>query len=294
MLDLCEIASGIQKGPEGLWISPIVSAVSYPEAGNDICFAVEDDSFWFVHRNRAILSVVGRFPPPGTFFDIGGGNGYVAKALQDTGREVVLVEPCIPGARNARQRGVSHVVRSTLKDAGFRPGALPAIGLFDVVEHVEDDRAFLSDVYAYLVPGGRVYLTVPAFQRLWSHEDRDAGHWRRYTLSEISRVVKNDGFEIEYATYFFSFLLLPIYLFRALPYTFGASPKKDFQHKTQKDHHVTNPMIQSLIGLLSRRELRRITSGEHIGLGASCLVVARKSEHALNAHPLLHGTHHWE
>jgi SAM-dependent methyltransferase len=276
MLDLSLIASSIQKGPEGLWISPVVSAVSYPEADNDICYAVEDDSFWFVHRNQTILTAVRRFAPSGTFFDIGGGNGYVAKALQDSGLEVVLVEPGVPGARNARQRGVSHVVRSTLKDAGFRPGVLPAIGLFDVVEHIEDDRAFLSDVYASMVPGGRVYITVPTFQRLWSHEDIEAGHWRRYTLSQICAVLNSIGFEIDYATYFFSFLLLPIYLLRALPFSLGISPKKGIQERTHKDHHIVHPLVRRVVSWLSRRELRRLGSRHDVRLGASCLVVAAK------------------
>jgi SAM-dependent methyltransferase len=275
VLDLSAIAPGIQKSPEGLWTSPTISTVSYPDKDNDICFSVEEGSFWFAHRNESILTAVRRFPPPGAFFDVGGGNGYVAKALQDSGFEVVLVEPG-SGACNARERGVACVVRSTLKDAGFRPGVLPAIGLFDVLEHVEDDSVFLSEIYACLIPGGRVYVTVPAFQRLWSHEDVEAGHWRRYTLSKVRAVLEGSGFRIDYATYFFGFLLLPIYLFRALPFSFGISPKTDIKQRTQKDHRVTNPFARRIIGWLSRRELKQLASQHPVGVGASCLVVATK------------------
>ena len=106
MLDLCEIASAIRLDPEGFWNSSKISAVSYEEEHNDICFGVEEKSFWFTHRNRCILSAVRLLPPPGAFFDVGGGNGYVAKAIQDAGFEVVLVEPGLPGVRNARRRGL--------------------------------------------------------------------------------------------------------------------------------------------------------------------------------------------
>ena len=281
MLDLSGIASNINLDPaEGVWNSSIVSAVSYPEDDNEICFAVEDNSFWFAHRNQCILSAVRLFPPPGPFFDIGGGNGYVAKALQDNGFEVVLVEPGPAGARNARRRGVAHVVRSTLKDAGFRSGTLPGVGLFDVVEHIEDHRDFLSDVRSYIVDSGRVYITVPAFQRLWAHEDVEAGHWRRYNLAQICGLVKDCGFEVEYSTYFFQFLLLPIYLFRALPYSVGIPPKKNVEVRVHKDHHITNPAALRIIGWLSSRELTSVASRRRIGLGASCLVVARKSGRA--------------
>ena len=35
---------------------------------------------------------------------------------------------------NARARGLDPVVCAALDDAGFRPGALPAAGLFDVLD----------------------------------------------------------------------------------------------------------------------------------------------------------------
>ena len=275
-MDLSAIAANIELGPEGFWVSPTASAISYPESANEVYFGVEDTSFWFAHRNQCILSAIRNLPPPGAFFDIGGGNGYVSKALQDAGLDVVLVEPGIHGSRNARRRGVLQVVCSTLQDAGFCSGVLPSVGLFDVVEHIEDDGAFLSDVHSYLIPGGRIYLTVPAFRRLWSGEDKEAGHWHRYALSQICSVLKSSGFEVEYATYFFQFLLPPIYFFRALPFSLGLSPKTVSHQAVQRDHQVASPVLQHVIGWLSRRELRRIGSRHRIGLGASCLVVAKK------------------
>jgi SAM-dependent methyltransferase len=276
MPDLSSIATNIELGPEGLWISPAVSAISYPESANELYFGVEDTSFWFAHRNQCILAAIRNLPPPGAFFDIGGGNGYVAKALQDAGLDVVLVEPGIHGSRNARRRGVLQVVCSTLHDASFCSGVLPSVGLFDVVEHIEDDRAFLSDVHSHLIPGGRIYLTVPAFPQLWSGEDAEAGHWHRYTLSQICSLLTSTGFEVEYATYFFQFLLLPIFFLRALPCRLGISSKNGGQQAVQRDHQVANSTLKHGIGWLSRHELRRICSGRRIGPGASCMVVARK------------------
>lgn len=276
MLDLSAIAANIEPGPEGFWISPTVSAISYPESANEIYFGVEDASFWFAHRNQCILAAIRNFPPPGAFFDIGGGNGYVAKALQDAGLEVVLVEPGIQGSRNARRRGVLQVVCSTLQHAGFGCGVLPGAGLFDVVEHIEEDGAFLADVHSHLIPGGRIYLTVPAFQQFWSSEDAGAGHWRRYTLSQICGVLESNGFEVEYATCFFRFLLPPIFFFRALPYWLGVSAERGGRQAVQRDHRAANPVLRRGIGWLSRRELRRVVSRRRTGLGASCLVVAKK------------------
>ena len=65
----------------------------YPDQGNAFCFQVEDHSFWFQHRNACILAVMSRLPPGGVLFAIGGGNGFVARALVAAGLPAVVVEP---------------------------------------------------------------------------------------------------------------------------------------------------------------------------------------------------------
>ena len=125
---------------------------TYPDAGNAFCFQVEDGSFWFHHRNACILGAVRRFPPAGPVFDIGGGNGFVARGLVQQGFPAVVVEPGPEGARNARSRGLDPVVCAALDDAGFRPGALPAAGLFDVLEHLDDDVDVLRRLGVLVAP----------------------------------------------------------------------------------------------------------------------------------------------
>ncbi len=274
-VDLSEIAHNIERAEDGLWSARTYSKVSYPEEGNDACFAVEDNSFWFRHRNDCILQVMKTYPPPGTLFDIGGGNGYVARAVQDSGREVVVVEPGLSGARNAIKRGLGQVIHSTLENAGFLPQTLPAIGLFDVLEHVENDRAFLEQLNRLLLPDGRLYITVPAVQLLWSKEDKDAGHWRRYTLASLSDVLNRAGFAMEFGTYFFGFLPLPILFMRALPYRLGLTSPKADTGRMRADHQPGN-LVAGALKMLTRRELSRMAAGRRSAFGGSCLAVARK------------------
>jgi hypothetical protein len=84
----------VTRAADGIWYAP-GQAVDYPEDGHSACFAVEDDSFWFAHRNRCIQALLEHVPPPpgGPLFDIGGGNGFVALGLQRPDRPVVLIEP---------------------------------------------------------------------------------------------------------------------------------------------------------------------------------------------------------
>ncbi|MBZ5581604.1 MAG: class I SAM-dependent methyltransferase [Acidobacteriia bacterium] len=163
------------------------------------------------------METIRRFPPSGAVFDIGGGNGYVALAIQESGFDVVVVEPGPDGARNARRRGIRSVICATVENAGFLDRSMAAAGLFDVLEHIEDDLGFLKSLARRLLAGGRLYLTVPAFSALWSQEDNDAGHYRRYTLRQLRNVLERAGLEAEYLTYFFACLPAPILLSRGAP-----------------------------------------------------------------------------
>jgi SAM-dependent methyltransferase len=216
-----------------------------------------------------------RWPPAGTIFDVGGGNGVVAAAMQSAGLDVVLVEPGRNGARNARSRGVESVVCARLEDAGFPPATLPAVGLFDVLEHIGEDRAFLRSIEALLIPGGRLYLTVPAYRVLWSSEDVQFGHYRRYRLGGLRRLLEQSGFRVEYASYLFWALPAPIFLLRTLPSLLGATPGAG-PDQVRRDH-VTGSTRGKLLGSLLRPELTRIGAGRRIPMGSSCLVVAARA-----------------
>lgn len=212
-IDFKLIADNLEPG-DGIWQAKSGSSVSYPQEGNELCAHLEEDSFWFRHRNNCIVEMVRGFSPRGPLFDVGGGNGFTALALENSGFETVLVEPGETGVANARERGLVNIVRSTLEDAGFHPHALPAAGLFDVLEHIREPRAFLTTLFHLLEPGGRLYITVPAFRFLWSRDDDYAGHFERYTRGRISKVLADTGYHVEYAAYIFCLLPLPIFLFQ--------------------------------------------------------------------------------
>jgi len=117
-----------------------------------------------------------RFPPAGAIFDVGAGNGYVSSAIKNAGLPTVVIEPGLQGSMNAHRKGLNPVICSTLEDAGFKPHLIPAVGLFDILEHVEDNIGFLTTIKTLLIPNGRLYITVPAYNFLRSVEDDYAGH----------------------------------------------------------------------------------------------------------------------
>ena len=279
MIDLAQISRNLEQTADGEWRSKSLSTVSYPEWGNQACFDVEDSSFWFRHRNACILEAVSQYPPAGPLFDIGGGNGFVARAMQDAGLEVVLVEPGAAGIVNARRRGIQRVVHATLEDARFISGSLPAIGLFDVVEHMEDDHKFLETIRIHLSSHGRIYLTVPAYQALWSEADVVAGHYRRYSRRVLRELLERVGFEVELATGFFRFLPPAILAMRVIPYRLGwktLPEAQDVDTKMVRQHQVKNGLVGRTLSWIQQREVTGIRERRENKFGASWLVVARK------------------
>ncbi|MFT5130553.1 MAG: SAM-dependent methyltransferase [Rhodothermales bacterium] len=275
MTDIGELATNLREIEEGYWVSCDDRQISYPEDGNSACFQLEENSYWFQHRNNVITAMVDAHPPAGAIFDIGGGNGYVAMGLQRTGYETALVEPGPQGARNAKTRGLNTVIQSTLQDAGFQEAALPAIGLFDVLEHIEDDLGFLKMLHASLKPGGHLYLAVPAGQTLWSIDDTLAGHYRRYSRKTLTHQLQAAGFEICRFSYFFSFLVPPVFLLRTLPSRLGL--RKSVPLETSKKEHAAPAGVgRAILERCRAFEMTRIRGGRGLVAGTSCIAVAKK------------------
>lgn len=82
--------------------------------------------------------------------------------------------------------------------------------LLDVLEHVAEDRAFLSQLVAEsLRPGGWLLFTVPAWQRLFSRHDVWLHHHRRYAPAQAIAVLQASGLDVLASGGLFHSLLLP-------------------------------------------------------------------------------------
>jgi SAM-dependent methyltransferase len=273
-MNIISIADNLEL-MEGIWYSKTKSSVSYPEDGNENCLQIEKDSFWFMHRNRCIVNLVSKLSPEDILLDIGGGNGYVSLGLQEKGIRTILLEPGEKGTANAKSRGVSNIICSTLENAGLKNGSIDSAGLFDVLEHIENDQEFLNRIYQQLKPGGLIYMTVPSFNFLWSDADTHAGHYRRYTLGGLNRLLERSGFDIVYSTYFFSLLPLPLFLFRSIPSKLGLG-KDPNSLKKRKSEHDQRSFIKNQMNRVWEWELNKINKQGKINFGSSCLVAARK------------------
>ena len=205
----------------------------------------------------------------------GGGNGFVSLEIKNNGYEIALLEPGISGILNAKKRGLKKLICANFNEIDLYPNSIPAIGIFDVLEHIEDDVEFLKKIQKSLVTGGKLYLTVPAYNWLWSDEDNKAGHFRRYTINLLKSKIERIGLEIEYFTYIFSISPIPIFLFRTLSTKLNLQ-KIEIQKRTKNEHKIRKGLAGNILQKIWDSELKAIFKQKSIPFGGSCLLVARK------------------
>ena len=179
--------------------------------------AAEARHFWFDARNRLILAAIRRhFPRARSLLDLGCGTGGVLAAIdrERTDLDLCAADVLLAGIELAKRRVprasfVQLDVRQLPYDREF-----DVIGVFDVLEHLDDDEAVLREMHRATKPGGGVIITVPQHPSLWSAVDEFSRHRRRYTRAGLVQTVRRAGFIVERVTSFMTFALPALMLSR--------------------------------------------------------------------------------
>ncbi|MEQ9467039.1 MAG: class I SAM-dependent methyltransferase [Ekhidna sp.] len=266
-MNIESIAERVEKIDSGYYrATGITENISYTHEGHQKIEKSESESFWFRHRGRCIQAIIRNFPSE-AIADVGGGNGKVSRMIQGMGVESLLIEPVQYATDVAWKNGQKYLIQGTMESSGIKAGSLPAIGLFDVLEHIKNDTDFLRQVHTALTPGGILYLTVPAYQFLYSNFDSSVGHFRRYRLRELKDKMWQAGFQVEFASYLFLPLPLPM-LIRKM--------RKQPVAVTPSDHVKTNTFLGKVLLFILSPERVFIQRKWKVPLGSSCILVARK------------------
>jgi 2-polyprenyl-3-methyl-5-hydroxy-6-metoxy-1,4-benzoquinol methylase len=180
----------------------------YNADGLDGLYRHERKHPWFTHRvniiRKAFAVHVGKDED---ILEVGAGTGHTARSLLQAGFcNLSIGEIHKNGLLYAKQYGLKNLYQFDLRAAPFREH-FDVVALFDVLEHIEDDRLALEKIHRMLRPGGRVILTVPAHRWLWSRIDELAGHHRRYDRKSLASVLTSSGFEVLASRYIFTALV---------------------------------------------------------------------------------------
>lgn len=161
---------------------------------------IEDDHWWFVGKRLVLHAIADRFARGGRILDLGCGTGGILSdwatesRCYGVDRSKLAIEIC-------RKRGLESVAQGDLMALPLAPNRFDLVFALDVIEHLDDDRAFLREARQLCAPGGRVIVASPAFQVLWSKHDETFQHRRRYSAAQLESVLREAGLEPERTTF---------------------------------------------------------------------------------------------
>lgn len=155
----------------------------------------EDTYWWFVGRRKLISTLLEQRFGRRTdlmLLDIGCGTGAVAAELAWRGF-IVPADSSAQALQYCRRRQLQHLCCADSVRLPFRDATFDAVVALDLLEHIEDDHAAAAEIHRVLRPSGCLFVTVPAYRFLWSGHDLALMHYRRYTASELRRLLTTAG-----------------------------------------------------------------------------------------------------
>lgn len=176
----------------------------------DLMYRIERTYWWFVGRRWLVVRLLRAWLRPARpleLLDMGCGTGANLMALRGLGPAAGcdIAEAAVAYCRGRGLDGVVH--QSDLARLPFPDGRFDLVTGTDVLEHIADDLGMLREISRILAPGGAVFLTVPAYQALWSVHDESLHHQRRYDRADLTAKLATAGFRVERVTHFNCWLL---------------------------------------------------------------------------------------
>ena len=236
-------------------------------------FEAEKNHWWFRVRINLIFDLLKKHKIPKTakIFDFGCGSGYTVGCLQRMGYDASGSDVSAEAIEFGLSRGIRNL--SVAQNSKIRPpeGSFNLILALDVIEHIEDDSGAIRAIEKALKTGGMAIITVPAYQWLWGVQDDVAHHFRRYTMTGLTSIVKRSGeFKIVYKTYFNTFLFLPIAIVRMLSKWFNLRER-------ESDFDINNRLLNSIFYFIFNLETHFLKFFS-FPFGVSILFVLKKND----------------
>jgi SAM-dependent methyltransferase len=162
------------------------------------------DYWWYAARNDLLRAGLGEWlGDPARVLDVGSADGPSARWLPQQGR--VAVDLDVRGLVAGRDACASALALP------FRDATFDVVAAFDVIEHCDPEARAVAELARVLRPGGRLLVSVPAYQWAWSDHDVRAGHHRRYTRRRLVAALEREGLEVRRATHAFA-LVFPMFV----------------------------------------------------------------------------------
>lgn len=166
---------------------------------------------WEQARARAVgYFLKNRKPAPQNVLDVGSGDAFIASTVAQqfpnarvTALDINYTQDVlekIKAPSNLHLVSSLQQVRADVKT--------DVVLLMDVLEHVENPGEMLQQVKSLNVDANTdIFITVPAYQSLFTQHDVVLGHYKRYDVNSLRALAEANGFSVQQSGYFFHSLL---------------------------------------------------------------------------------------
>jgi ubiquinone/menaquinone biosynthesis C-methylase UbiE len=145
--------------------------------------------------------------------DVGCSSGFLveqlSRALPES--EVIgadyLPELVLKGAKRLPN---NPFLQFDLRECPLPDACLNGVTALNVLEHIDDDRKALTEIYRILKRGGLAHIEVPADPTCFDLYDEVLLHFRRYRLSDLVAKASMIGFVVRKATHL-GFFVYPVF-----------------------------------------------------------------------------------
>ncbi|MFI6320713.1 class I SAM-dependent methyltransferase [Nonomuraea sp. NPDC050556] len=157
---------------------------------------LEDRHWWYRERRAILAQQVRGLGRPGTALDVGAAGGGNTRVLVENGWDATAVDNSAEAVAFAAERGLK-TLHADVCSMPLESGTVDLVVAFDVLEHLDDDRAAAAEIARLLRPGGTALIAVPCDMALWSAHDVALGHRRRYSRQGLVQLIEGAGLVID-------------------------------------------------------------------------------------------------
>lgn len=227
--------------------------------------SLEQPDYWWYRARAGLLgtalgSYLGR---PRRLLDVGSADGPSVGWMQGAhDRFTIDVDP----------RGLRAGLGSCASALAlpFPDGAFDVVGAFDVLEHCDPESVAISELARVIAPGGRLLMSVPAYQWAWSDHDVQAGHHRRYTKARLLAAIAQTDLSVVRSTYAFS-AVFPFFAAERVVRRLRREPDPSANRLPQ-----VSPLMDKVLMSLTHAE-QKVIGSHDLPFGSSVLVAAVKA-----------------
>lgn len=186
---------------------------------------------WEMARVDILLFFIRSLPNPvRQILDIGSGDAFIASSVAEEYPDASVAaidtnyEAAVITALN-KKTPPNLTLHTNLQDVHVA-GKTDLVVLMDVLEHVAQPDKLLEELLRHpsVGPETRFFITVPAFQFLYTVHDEHLGHYKRYTYRGLRKLLNEKALAELGGGYCFNTLLLPRYMSKLKEQVAGKKP----------------------------------------------------------------------